>query len=202
VPDGLTEVAGRILRGVEGILAAPVLADDDPLSALRGSAEVQTHAGDLVAAAVERARTAGCTWQQIGDVLGISRQAAFQRFGRPIDPRTGQAMNTTPLPAAAGLAEAVIDDLANGRWSAVTDRFDTKVAELLSAEGLAAAWAHVIGTAGAYESNGPVQVRRAADFTVTTTPLAFEAGDFVARITFRDDRTIAGLYLVPPDHAK
>jgi hypothetical protein len=31
--------------------------------------------------------------------------------------------------------------------------------------------------------------------------LAFEAGDFVARITFRDDQTIAGLYILNPDAA-
>jgi hypothetical protein len=39
---------------------------------------------------VERAREAGRTWQELGDVLGVSRQAAFQRFGHPVDPRTGQ----------------------------------------------------------------------------------------------------------------
>ncbi len=38
---------------------------------------------------VERAREAGRTWQELGDVLGVSRQAAFQRFGHPVDPRTG-----------------------------------------------------------------------------------------------------------------
>lgn len=200
VSRGLTEVATRLLRDVEAILAAPVLAPDDPLSGVRGSADIQAHASELVAAAVESARAAGCTWQQIGDVLGISRQAAFQRFGKPIDPRTGQIMSTTPLPEATELAETVIDDLANGRWADVTARFDAKVAARLSAEGLASAWAHVIGIAGAYESRGPVKPTRAADFTITNTLLAFEAGEFVARITFRDDQTIAGLYLLPPEH--
>lgn len=31
--------------------------------------------------------------------------------------------------------------------------------------------------------------------TITDTPLAFEGGDYTARITFRDDRTIAGLHI-------
>lgn len=30
---------------------------------------------------VARARERGATWQQIGDALGISRQAAHERFG-------------------------------------------------------------------------------------------------------------------------
>lgn len=32
---------------------------------------------------VEKARAAGATWADIGDALGVSRQAAFKRFGRP-----------------------------------------------------------------------------------------------------------------------
>ncbi|WP_236950435.1 DUF3887 domain-containing protein [Mycobacterium sp. MS1601] len=55
--------------------------------------------------------------------------------------------------------------------------------------------------AGSYESHGDTEAVRADDFTITNTPLAFEAGDFVARITFRDDRTIAGLYILNPETA-
>ncbi len=32
-------------------------------------------------ASVARARERGATWQQVGDALGISRQAAHERFG-------------------------------------------------------------------------------------------------------------------------
>lgn len=31
---------------------------------------------------VELARSEGFTWEQIGDVVGTTRQAAFQRFGK------------------------------------------------------------------------------------------------------------------------
>lgn len=37
---------------------------------------------------------------------------------------------------------------------------------------------------------------RAGDVTVTNTALWLEAGDYTARIAFRDDRTIAGLHIV------
>lgn len=33
-------------------------------------------------AAVKGARRAGASWQFIGDLLGVSRQAAFERFGK------------------------------------------------------------------------------------------------------------------------
>ncbi len=35
-----------------------------------------------LAIAVEVARVDGLSWQDIGTVLGVTRQAAFQRFGR------------------------------------------------------------------------------------------------------------------------
>ncbi len=49
-------------------------------------------AEEQLAATVARARESGHTWAEIGQILGTSRQAAFQRFGRPADPRTGPPM--------------------------------------------------------------------------------------------------------------
>ena len=108
-------------------------------------------------------------------------------------------MNTRALPEADELARTVIDDLAHARWAAVSARFDDTMRDRLTEEGLAEAWAHIVGLAGAYESHGDTDVVRAGDFTTTNTSLSFEAGDFVARLTFRDDRTLAGLFIVNPD---
>ena len=174
---------------------------DDPLASVRAAREIRDQGEALVAAAVQQAREAGRTWQEIGEVLGVTRQAAFQRYGKPIDPRTGEVMNTQPLPGADELSRTVIDDLAHARWSDVSARFDAIMSEKLTEEGLAEAWAHIVGLAGAYESHGETDAVRAGDFTTTNTPLSFEAGDFVARITFRDDRTLAGLYILSPDPA-
>ncbi|WP_231514642.1 DUF3887 domain-containing protein [Mycobacterium sp. URHB0044] len=176
-------------------------AEGDPLELVRAARVVEDQAEALMAAAVHQARGAGHTWQEIGDVLGVTRQAAFQRYGRPIDPRTGKAMNTKPLPEADDLAGTVIDDLVHGRWADVSARFDATMRAGLTEEGLAEAWAQIIGMAGAYESHGATEAVRTADFTTTNTPLNFEAGEFVARITFRDDQTIAGLYILNPDAA-
>lgn len=111
-------------------------------------------------------------------------------------------MNTIALRDADELARTVIDDLAHARWPDVSARFDATMRERLTDEGLAEAWAYIAGLAGAYENHGDTEVVRAGDFTTTNTPLSFEAGDFVARITFRDDRTIAGLFILDPDAAR
>jgi hypothetical protein len=202
VSGSFTVTGQQLHRQLGQILAAPVLRDEnDPLELVHAAHEVQDRAEALMAAAVQQAREAGRTWQEIGEVLGVSRQAAFQRYGKPIDPRTGGLMNTSPLPGADELARTVIDDLAHGRWADVSARFDAVMRDGLTEEGLAEAWAHIVGLAGAYESHGDTDAVRAGDFTTTNTPLSFEAGDFVARITFRDDRTLAGLYILNPDVA-
>ena len=77
----------------------------------------------------------------------------------------------------------------------ITERFDETMRM-----GLTEAWAYLAGMAGAYE-HGDTEAVRASDCTITNTPLAFEAGEFIARVTFRDDRTIAGLYIHNPDAA-
>lgn len=196
-------LAGQQLhRQLGQILAAPVFnSDSDPIDLVRAAHQIRGGAEALMAAAVRQAREAGRTWQEIGQVLGVSRQAAFQKYGKPIDPRNGEVMDTSPLPEAIELARAVIDDHAHARWADITERFDETMRAGLTEAGLAEAWAYLAGMAGAYEKYGDTEAVRAGDFTVTNTPLAFEAGDFVARITFRDDRTIAGLYILNPEVA-
>jgi hypothetical protein len=61
--------------------------------------------------AVDRARAAGSTWAEIGEALGTSRQAAFQRFGRP---GAWRPMDAGLLPGAAGTAVALVPSLAEG----------------------------------------------------------------------------------------
>lgn len=197
-----TATAQKLHRRLGQTLAAPILrVEDAPLDLVRAAQEIQGQAETLTAAAVTEAREAGRTWHEIGAVLGVSRQAAFQRFGKPIDPRTGEPLNTRPIPDAGDLAGAIIDDLAHARWTEVTVRFDATMHDQLTEEGLAEAWAHIAGLAGAYESHGETEAVRAGILTTTNTPLNFEAGDFIARLTFRDDRTLAGLYILNPDVA-
>jgi hypothetical protein len=59
--------------------------EDDPKERLSAAAEQRARLhelGDsLVAHFVEEARGRWCTWEGVGAVLGVSKQAAQQRFG-------------------------------------------------------------------------------------------------------------------------
>jgi Protein of unknown function (DUF3887) len=166
------------------------------LEAIGLAQAIASGAEEGLAMAVERARGAGHTWAEIGEVLGTSRQAAFQRFGRPADPRTGRPMEPV-LRDADGRATALLDDLLAGRWAAVCATFDDNVAAKLGDTKLAAAWAQVIGMAGRYERRGTASVYQAGDYTVVDVPLFFEAAERVGRISYDRDGRVAGLFFLP-----
>jgi hypothetical protein len=147
--------------------------------------------------AVDTARAAGRTWHEIGTVLGTTRQAAFQRFGRPVDPRTGAVMADAVLPGAVEEALALVADLAQGRWEAVRRRFTTTLRSALVTGQLAAVWAQLIGSVGAYEGVGEPYAYQAGDFTVVEVPLLFEAGEATGQVSFAADGKVAGLFLRP-----
>jgi len=200
--DSITDVISDLTARCDALIVSPVLGDpNDRARLVQGAVGIRESAERVVIVAVQQARRDGTSWQAIGDALGVTRQAAFQRYGKPTDPRTGEPMNTTPLSDAAPLAATVIDDLAAARWETVAARFDAAMRKGLSADALAAAWAQIVGLSGAYEGRGDTETTRAADVTVTDTPLTFEAGDYVARVAFRDDHTIAGLHILNPQSA-
>jgi hypothetical protein len=89
VAVGSAAAGGR--AAARGLLG-PLLSEDSacPLDAIAFIQGAASEIGEGMQAAVQRAREAGRTWAEVGEVLGISRQAAFQRFGKPADPRTGQ----------------------------------------------------------------------------------------------------------------
>ena len=53
------------------------------LARLIDAARAAADANHRLAEAARAARHAGATWTQIGDALGLTRQAAQQRWGRP-----------------------------------------------------------------------------------------------------------------------
>jgi hypothetical protein len=64
------------------------------------AAEAKAQTGELLESAVQAARGAGQSWDAIGKKLGMSRQAAQQRFTRTIgDVELGEKRKLSPLTA-------------------------------------------------------------------------------------------------------
>jgi hypothetical protein len=169
------------------------------------SREAVAAARDLSAAAdatlqvaVDRARTTGLSWKDIGDVLGTSRQAAFQRFGHPVDPRTGGPMNRVLPPGTTERAREFITSFTEGRWDDVLDDLDGFMRERHDTNRLASGWAQMIGMFGAYQGMGEVSPLLAGDDVVVDVRLEFEAGEAMLWARFDRDGKVSGMRLHPP----
>lgn len=74
------ELVVGVLRPEEGRPSVPVLA------ALTATRNLSRLVDDILHTLARQARDEGHTWVEIGDLLGTSRQAAFQRFSGPMPP--------------------------------------------------------------------------------------------------------------------
>jgi hypothetical protein len=170
-----------------------------PLDVVSAARELSTAATSAMQAAVDRARTSGHSWREIGDVLDTTRQAAFQRFGRPVDPRTNRPMNRQTLPGAEERAIELFGCIIEGRWEDARRDFDSKMLEVVDADRLAHAWALTAAQVGAYERMGEPIVLPADGDTVVNLPLFFEAGERTGLVTFDSGGKVIGLFIRPPE---
>jgi hypothetical protein len=163
--------------------------------------ETRVLAGSLLRLAVEHAHASGHTWPEIADVLGVSQQTAFQRFGRPAGPAPAAGEFASPVVTDAGdRAVAVLADWFEERYDAVAGTFGPAMAEKLPAAGLATARDQLTGTAGRYRrlGDGDPLVRQLGDYTVADVPLEFDVGLMKGRVAFDRSGRVAGLYVLPP----
>jgi len=193
----LAEQAAALAKAVDSPLAAPAYLD-----VVRRAQDVNVLGGQVLKLCVEQSRDAGHTWQEIGDLLGVTRQAAFQRFGRPIDPRTGEPMDKTVRMAdAAPRALTIVKAVLDGRMDEARQSFDAQVLEAFTDEARLNGLATVTGLVGAFEGFGEDEpfVRRIGDHTVVDIPLRYEAGDMKARVAFDTDEKVAGIFILAPE---
>src|SRR5580658_8240146 len=164
-----------------------------PLDVVTAARELSAAAAAAMQAAVDRARAVGYSWREIGDVLDTTRQAAFQRFGRPVDPRTNKPMSRETLPGAADRAIEILGCIIEGRWADARRDFGPEMLKAVDADRIAHAWAVTAAEVGGYERMGEPLVFRADDATVVDLPLYFEAGDRSSRVVFGRDGKVIGL---------
>jgi hypothetical protein len=199
--DAETGDAGTRDGGAGRADTIPGSGEDSRLDAVRSASELSALAAAALRLAVDLARTAGRTWQELGDVLGVTRQAAFQRFGHPVDPGTSEPMSGAIPPDAAPRATQLMIDWTEARFDRVRADFNANMSERMSESGLRDAWAQLAGLVGAYERMGQASARRAGDLTIVDIPMSFEAGEMKGRVVYDEDGKVTGLFVLFPDAA-
>jgi hypothetical protein len=193
----LAEHASVLAAAVGSPLTPPAYLD-----LVRRAQDVDALADQVLKLCVQQCRDAGHTWQEIGDLLGVTRQAAFQRFGKPIDPRTGAPMDkTVHMADAAERALRIVTDILEDRMDEARPSFNADVLAAFTDKVRGDALASVAGLVGAFEGFGRGEpfVRRIGDHTVVDIPLSYEAGDMKARVAFDEDEKVAGFFILPPE---
>jgi hypothetical protein len=186
----VADTARRLIREFTGLTSA-----GDAVAAAR---DLSAAAEAALQAAVDRARAAGQSWEEIGDVLSTSRQAAFQRFGHPVDPRTGEPLSRVVPPGAVERATEFLARFTAGRWEDVLADFNGVMRERHDVDRLADGWAQMIAMFGDYQAMGDVTPVRSGGGTVVDVRLDFEAGEAMVWVRFDRDGKVAGLRLHPP----
>lgn len=152
---------------------------------------------------VRRARTEGLTWAQIGNVLHVTRQAAFQRFGG--EPDLGEPAMSGPSTAeiadAAEPAARIVQQFAAGQWAAMRETFDARMLAACSAELLATVRAKLGAELGPLLRAGAPLVTARDRHVVVDVPLSYERGTRTARVTLDHDGRVAGFFVLLPGAA-
>ncbi|WP_306192674.1 DUF3887 domain-containing protein [Streptomyces sp. MK5] len=189
------ELAVSVLMGDRETGGEPVLA---ALAASRGLARV---VDDIQRSLVRQARNRGLSWAAIGEMLHVTRQAAFQRFGGP-----GETAGPGDTPEAAallpGAAEEALRVLAlftEQRWEEMRSRFDARMAQAAPADLLRTVWQKADRERGAFRTMGTPSVRAVSGYTVVDVPMAYERGELLRRVAFNADGQVAGFFALPAE---
>ncbi len=163
--------------------------------------------------AVRDARAAGRTWADIGHVLGMTRQAAFKRFGHATNPVTEE-----PIPGAhmsidqvRTLTERVFVLISSGDYPRLEELLHPDVRSELSETLVMDTWSRVLADVGALEQQTDIHVALPAGerieddeemlgTVVGVTTLNCEAGHVMGRVAVDEALRVVGLLVVSPDH--
>ncbi len=140
------------------------------------------------------ARGAGHTWEEIAQMLGISRRAAKRHFSVAAGDNRGNGSLELERRATQ-----IVEQIRDADWEAVTADWDETMRAKLPIERLAEVWQQTSSQAGPLQALGQPSIRRRGPYRVADVPLAFEHGPMKARITFNHDDSIGGLFILLPD---
>jgi hypothetical protein len=153
---------------------------------------------DTLRALVEQARAAGHTWAEIGELLHVSRQAAFQRFGGDRRP-TAEDGVPGPVDGAIDAAVPVLQAFLDGRFADARSTFGERMLGACSVELMADVREKVRQYGGEVQAFGIPVISVRDGYTGVDIPVALERADGIGRVVLDADRQVVGFFLRPAE---
>ena len=200
VDTGTREMLGLLLQTQAEAVANVVRGkgSTDPMPAIAATSSLAKLVDEVLRLLVLQARTDRRTWREIGDLLGTTRQAAFQRFGSEEEEEIH--VTTEAMTGAAAEARRLLQLFLDGRHAELRESFAPAMSTGLSEEMLKTVRQQLEGAAGAFDSfNGRARVQTMGVNTVVDVPMRFAWGDMKGRVAFDPDERIAGFFVLRPD---
>ncbi len=195
-------MAALLLTNVQ--LAADVLrADEDDargqvMRAIAATRSLEMIVQDTLRALVDQARATGHTWAEIGQLLHVSRQAAFQRFGGPRR-STVEDGAALPVDGAVDAAVPVLQAFLDGRFDDARATFGQRMLDACSIELLADVREKVREYGGEVQAFGTPVISVRDGYTGVDIPVALERADGIGRVVLNADRQVVGFFVRPAD---
>ncbi len=184
---------------VADVLRADEQAADQVMRAIAATRSLDALVEQTLRGLVEQARAAGHTWAEIGELLHVSRQAAFQRFGGGPRTTSGDGAVATPVDGAVEHARSVLEAFLDGRFEDARAQFSKRMLEAISIELLADVREKVRRAAGGVQALGSPRVSVRDGYTVVDIPVALERADGIGRVVIDPDRQVAGFLVRPAE---
>ena len=184
---------------VADVLRADEQAPGHVMRAIAATRSLDMIVEDTLHALIDQARADGHTWAEIGEVLHVSRQAAFQRFGGGARPATApeDGAIAAPVEGAVEHAVPVLQAFLDGRFGDARSTFNERMSKAVSEELMADVREKVRRHAGEVEAVGTPVVSVRDGYTVVDIPVSLERDDGVGRVVLDADRQVAGFIVRP-----
>ncbi|TQJ30382.1 hypothetical protein [Microbacterium sp. SLBN-146] len=183
-------------------------AASDDITSIRDADELARRSRERLHELVRGAHARGVSWQSIGDALGVSRQAAFKRFGHQNE---GELMSQQVIDLV-DRTSTVFQSLDAGDYDAVRTHMTYTCARALSKRTLMRVWSNVVEDSGTLEActdatvqtpDGTTTVskflnRHLSTGAIVQTTLRHEAGEWIGRIAYNGTGKITGILIAPP----
>lgn len=149
---------------------------------------------DTLRTLVGQARATGHTWAEVGELLHVSRQAAFQRFGGG-GSATVKDVVAVPVAGAVEAAVPVLEAFLDGRFDDARARFDERMLNACSVALMADVREKVRRYGGEVQALGTPVVSVHAGYTAVEIPVALESAEGVGRVVLDADRQVVGFFV-------